>query len=134
MSSGVCKNTNFIMAFMMPVVKKNYNIYGDRARNQSGPDGGGGLVRKTSQGSGSVGGSSNIGGSRRKVRSEGPSLSTSPKHSQADVIIHRIPIPRNNSASHPPVSMARSVPMPMRTGRGSAPMLGSGPSPFVRHK
>ncbi len=120
------------MAFMMPITKKNYNIYGS-----DGNSGNKVLVRKTSQGNGSGGGSmssfaSNVGGARRKVRSEGPSLSTSPKHSipGGDVIINRIPIPRNNSATagHPPVSMARSVPL---RGRGSAPIIGS---PFLRQK
>lgn len=131
------------MAFMMPVTKKNYNIFGDRARNPSGPEGGGGLVRKISQGSanGSSMGSSNSNGgvsmsARRRVRSEGPSLSTSPKHSQGDVIIQRIPIPRNNSATgngdHRTVSATKSI--PMRRGRGSAPAFGNLPSPFVRHK
>jgi hypothetical protein len=110
----------------MPIVKKNYTIYGDRTRTPS--DGGDGQnSRKISQVSVTSSGSGpgSRPGSRKKVRSEGASLST-----PGVQIIHRIPIPTNsNSGSGPPLS--RSVPI---RARGSEPTLRNVPSPFLRNK
>jgi len=120
------------MAFMVPVVKKNYNIYGERPRNMSTSDStdsnGGNSSRKTSHGSFGSSGSGSSSSGRKRVQSEGSSLCSSPSHNQD--IVQRVPIPiqRNNSA-HPPLSMSagtRSFPLGsngMSRGKGSAPVL-----------
>jgi len=119
------------MAFMVPVVKKNYNIYGERPRNLSTSDspdssGGNNSSRKTSQVSFGSSGTGSSSSGRKRVKSEGSSLCSSPSHNQD--IVQRVPIPihRNNSAQHPPLSMSagtRSFPLGMSRGKGSAPVL-----------
>jgi len=117
------------MAFMVPVVKKNYNIYGERPRNLSTSDstdsssGGGKGSRKTSHGS--FGSSASSSSGRKRITSEGSSPCSSPTHNPD--IVQRVPIPihRNNSG-HPPLSMSagsRSFPLGMTRGKGSAPVL-----------
>jgi len=105
------------MAFMMPVMKKNYNIYGERGRKTETVSDG----RKVSQPA------VISGGSRRRVRSEGPSsLSSSPAPhvGNQDVTGMRF-IPAKGSK-----------PVPMRRTRGSAPILSGGSvnSYVLRHK
>jgi hypothetical protein len=112
------------MAFMMPVMRKNYNIYGDRGRKVSGEtvtiDGSG---RKVSQ-------PSNIppnAGSRRRVRSEGPSMSTSPAAVG--------PQEAMSPAMRIPTTKGSSKPIMMRRVRGSAPILaGGGGSVPIHHR
>lgn len=112
------------MAFMMPVMKNNYPLYGAAAGAAAKQQ------RRTSETDASkrskpqqIGGST---GSRRKVRSEGPSLSTSPGS--------------GNISVHPQASLQvpngrGSRPMPMARVRGSAPVLGGAASlPLHRHK
>jgi len=114
---------------MVPVVKKNYNIYGERPRNlttsDSSTDGSSGS-RKTSHGSFGSSGS----GGRKRVQSEGSILCSSPSHNNnPDIVVQRVPIPiqrNNNSAHHPPLAGSagtRSFPLGMSRGKGSAPVL-----------
>jgi len=136
------------MAFMMPVMKNEYSLYGkgnNRQRKTSGPAGSNNNhsicddtpdrrklsapVGNTMRTSASAAGA--LAPTRRKVRSEGPSLCTSPRH-----------IVTNNRNAHVPhMSCALesqtdgSHPVPIiRRVRGSAPALGIHPAASPLHR
>ncbi|CAG7836918.1 unnamed protein product [Allacma fusca] len=92
------------MAFMMPVMKKNYALYGKQQQRRTASEPDGGRIAATNSGA-------HGGHPRRRVKSEGPSLSTSPAAvmSGADAM--------NAALQH------RTKPIGMRRGRGSAPIL-----------
>lgn len=115
------------MAFMMPVMKNNYPLYATGAaagaaaskqhRRTSETDAGKRVISKSQ----AIGGS---GAMRRKVRSEGPSLSTSPGSA--------ISVNPNSTLQVP--GMRGSRPLPMARVRGSEPVLGARSMPLHRHK
>jgi len=95
------------MAFMMPVVKKNYTLYANPAdprqrRTSDQTD----IVRRAGPNQTTPSGSAR----RRKVKSEGQSQSTSPGNVPSAQLGHSVP-------------RTKPMEMYMRRGRGSAPAL-----------
>ena len=103
------------MAFMMPVMKKNYAIYGKQQRTASDPETTAGRKAKTPHPP-----STSHPAHRRRVKSEGTSLSTSPAAAMSGA---------EALNTH---MQSRSKPIGMRRGRGSAPVLA--PSASLNHR